>query len=298
MDIQSILKIDFVKILINEVCGDNTQLVVRENSFAVRSCVEGERDVHRIILLPPRGYTANAINQMNSHDEASYATIEVKGSIREGRNGFSKLKNCLLVASRDENGEVSSLNQPYLTYDLREFDPNLTIKKHSAGSAPFTVVKNDGFGFYHNLINFTNEWLVLQLHKQLRPQKSVDLEPHLKNIALSHASILRNLYDAIVEHGDGIFKKYPGLVADVTSLPPTISLPALGEMLYVHDSGMHEACTAFAVILKIGNQHPEKTSEFLRRAMTNKDIPTYYAEQLLGKIHKATESKQLETAIA
>lgn len=291
MDIQTVLKIGFVKALIGEVCGDETELVVRDNSYAVRSKVEGERDVHRIILLPPRGFTANAINQMNSHDEADYATIEVKGAIKDGKRGFSKLKDCLLVASKDENGSVSDLNQPYLTYDVEEGSQfGLTLKKHSAGTAPFPVVKNNGFGFYHNLVNLTDDWLVLKLHKRLRPQKSVDLEPHLQNLPQSNADALRGLYESIVEHGDSIFKQTPQLVEKVLDLPLNQSLPALGEMLYVHDSGMHEACTAFAVILKIGNKYPDTVSTFLNSATEADSIPSYYAQQLTGKIERKSQT--------
>jgi len=287
MDINTVLKIDFVKALVSNVCGDEVDLVVRDNSFAVRSNTETERDIHRVILLPPKGFTANAPDQMNSHDEADYATIAVKGAIKEDKQGFSKLRNCLLVASKNENGTVSELNQPYLTYDLEEGDQfGLTLKKHSAGTAPFPVVKNNGFGFYHNLVNLTDEWLALQLHKRLRPQKAVDLEPYLKEIPKDSAVALKKLYEAIVEHGDGIFEQTPELVQEVLNLPLNNSLPVLGEMLYVHDSGMHEACTAFGVILKIGNKHPETVTNFLDSALKTQSIPSYYAQQLIAKIDK------------
>lgn len=287
MDIHSVIQIDFVKALIAAVCGPDTELVVRNDSFAIRSQKEAERDIHRIIVLPPRGFTANAINQMNSHDEASDATIEVKGVIRDGKRGFSKLKDCLLVASKHENGVVSELTHPYLTFDLSEQNgPDLTLTKHSAGVAPFSVVKSDGYGFYHNLINLTDEWLVLKLHKKLRPQKPVNLDPHLRKLSATQGHMLTALYKAIVNHGDAVFQTTPHLVDAITALPAQIPLPALAEMLYVHDSGKHEACTAFAVMLKIGQKAPMITTQFLKRAMSKETIPRYYAEQLIGKIQK------------
>lgn len=291
MDINNVLETSFVKTLIHEVCGDEIQLVSRGNSFAVRRRQEDDRDIYRVILLPPRGFTANAIEQMNSHDEADFATIQIKGAVKKGKSGFSKLKDCLLVASKDENGAVSELTHPYLTFDGRgNSDPDLTLKRHSSGTAPFPVVKNNGFGFYHNLINLTDDWLVLKLHKRLRPQKVVNLEPVLQGLEKQHANVLRIFYQSIVKYGDDIFSKSPTIVRAVLELPIDKSLPALGEMLYVHDSGMHEACTVFGVILKMGNQCPDPVIDFLTKAHKERLVPPYYAEQLIGKIYSKLRS--------
>ena len=289
MEINDVLKKDFVKALVRQVCGDDTTLVERDTSFAVRATEEGDRDVHRVILLPPRGFTANAPNQMNSHDEADFATIEVKGAIKEGKHGFSKLSDCLLVASHNEDGAVSRLNQPYLTFQVdADQRGETTLKKHSAGGSPFAVVKSDGFGFYHNLINLTDEWLALKLHKRLRPQKTVELEPHLEYLSKEEASHLGRLYSAVVQHGDAVFAKEPDLVNGLKKFPVQRILPALGEMLFVHDSGMHEACTVFAIILKLSKDHPQEVAAYLDEARSSKAVPSYYATQLLGKIAKST----------
>ena len=285
-DIESILKKQFVKALAQRVCGDDIEVIERPAAFMVRKKEEGERDLHRLILLPPKGYTANTPNQTNSHDEAEYATIQVKGTVREGKQAFSKVKDCLLVASFHENGAVSELNKPYLTFDLDDRDPDLVTELHSAGGSPFPVVKSDGFGFYHNLINTADDWLVLVLHKRLRLQKAIDLESHLSVLQNEHAEVLKALYHGIIEHGDEVFTKSPQLVDSVTKMPPAIALPTLGEMLYVHDTGRHEACTAFAVILKIGKANPQMVTEFLQKNMKAKTIPPYYAVQLIDKINK------------
>ena len=288
MDINQVLRTDFVRALVGQVCGDDTTLVTRDNSFAVRATNEGDRDIRRVILLPPRGFTANAPDQMNSHDEAEFATIEVKGAIKDGKNGFSKLRDCLLVASHNEDGAVSGLNQPYLTFQIDAAQlGKTTLKKHSAGGAPFAVVKSDGFGFYHNLINLTDEWLALKLHKRLRPHKSVELEKHLIGLPEEEAAHLRRLHQAVVRDGDAVFIKEAGLIDGLRKLPLPRVLPALGEMLYVHDSGMHEACTVFAIILKLSKDHPKEVAAFLEDARSSETVPGYYATQLLGKIAKA-----------
>lgn len=292
MELETILDKNYIQDLIKEVCGHDTEIVKRRDSFAVRSKVESDRDIYRIILLPPQGFTANEINQMNSHDEAEKATIEVKGAVKENKHAFSKLKDCLLVASTHENGTVSDLHEPYLTFNLGEENksPDLIMQKHSSGKAPFYVVKNDGFGFYHNLVNLTDDWLVLKLHKVLRAQKKVNLEPLLKNMQDEEASIYKELYNSIIEIGDNIFKERLDLINKIVNLPLRNTMPMLSEMLYIHDSGMHEACSVFALILKISKRNPEGVIKFLKTAIKENVIPVYYANQLIGKIERYLEN--------
>ncbi len=285
MNIQEILQKNYVQDLVTDICGEAVEILERKDCYIVRSKVEGERDIHRLIILPPKGFTANEINQMNSHDEAESATIQVKGAVKEGKRSFSKLSKCLLVASSDRSERVSDLNQPYLTFGLEAgLSSGLDLKQHSSGESPFYVVKSDGYGFYHNLVNVTDEWLVLKLHKILRPQRGVNLERVTKNIQDEQADILKNLYFAIVHNGDNVFSVEPAAVRAVMSVPLKDSLPVLGEMLHVHDSGMHEACTVFAIILKIAKFRPKETYDYLVRTLVTRSIPAYYANQLIGKI--------------
>lgn len=287
MDINFVLNENYVRDLVLRVCGAKTELVTRPASYLIRSISEEDRDIQRIIVLPPRGYTADRIEQMNSHDEAEFATIEIKGAVRKDKNSFSVLRNCLLVASIPQNGKTSELNKPYMTFDIgSDSNPDLTLEKKSAGMAPFTVVKPDGYGFYHNLVNLSDEWLVLQLYKRLRPQRPVSLAPHLEGLLTGQAESLSALYDAVVQYGDGIYKKTPALIENIVRMPIQKTLPALAEMLYVHDSGRHEACSVFSIILKIGKMHPDLVKGFLRASVERHSVPSYYAEQLISKIDK------------
>ncbi len=287
VDINTVLRTHFVQALVRRVCGEDIDIIKRPASFAIRRRIEDERDVERIIILPPRGYSADAANQTNSHDEAERATLEIKGAVRPGRQGFSRLRDCLLFAAFHGRGAVSDLDKPYMVFDLGENrTPGLITSLHSAGEAPFPVVKNSGFGFYHNLINATDDWLVLHLRKRHRPMKAVDLEPHLSVLPEKEADALRRLYQAILRHGDGVFQKTPRLIEKISGMEPEHALPALGEMLYVRDTGRHEACTAFAIILKIGKTAPEQTTAFLQETLNAESVPRYYAFQLIEKIRR------------
>jgi len=75
-------------------------------------------------------------------------------------------------------------------------------------------------------------------------------------------------------------------VEGLKKFPVQRVLPALGEMLFVHDSGMHEACTVFAMILKLSKDNPKEVTAYLEEARSSKAVPGYYATQLLDKIAK------------
>lgn len=293
-DLQTILKKHFVSALIKKICGNDEPDIIDRggNAYVFRRKEEPSQRLKRIIILPPLGYTANALNQTNSHDEALRATIEIVGGVKINSASFSKKRDCLLVAAFNRNCGISNLNKPYLTFRQEDLDPTengtpgLVKEWHSAGEPPFAVVRENGDGFYHNLLNQSHDWLVLVLNKHLRPLKGVELESALTNVSEEQADILRGFYEGIKLWGDQLFNYRPAAVEWVVELPPEKSLPALREMLYVHDTGKHEACTVFATILKIGRRNPETVTAFLQKSIAEKTIPEYYAQQLMGKIGK------------
>jgi hypothetical protein len=284
-NVEQVLQQHFVRALTRRICGDDPDVIERPAAFVLRRKDEGDdRYLRRLILLPPHGYTANDRQEACSHDEAESAKIAIQGAIREGKRGFSKIKDCLLIAAFNRSSRVSALDEPYLTFSLDGQDSELKLVRHSAGEPPFHVVKPNGEGFYHNLINLSDDWLLLQLDKTLRPQKQVDLAPHLRPMQDEHARLLSQLYEAVVAQGDGIFRTQLALVNAVTALPSAITLPALGEMLHVHDTGRHEACSVFAIILKVGKAQPDVVLNYLSNAREGGSIPAYYADQLTAKI--------------
>ncbi|MBI1301217.1 MAG: hypothetical protein GC137_06095 [Alphaproteobacteria bacterium] len=289
MNLKDALKPHFVKALLRNTVGDDPDVIVRPASFFFRKKDEDEREMHRVILIPPAGYTADAPNKMNSHDEAERATIEVVGGIRVGKRGFSRLKDALLFAGKNENGKTSELDKPYMVYSIDDPDPDLVLSRHSSGEPPFHVVKPDGFGFYHNLTNTSGDWLALKLHKICRPMREVNLTPHLQGLEEGHANALKRLYQGILLHGDGVFEHMPSAVHNIEAIPIADALPALGEMLYVRDTGRHEACTAFAMILKLGRKDRATVMGYLTETLDAQTVPQYYANQLMAKIEGNTD---------
>ncbi len=292
-NIHEILETDFVKRLRSMVCGDVFEIVERPAAYFVKQpdSIEDQRDINRLIILPPFGYTANVKNQTNCFHAVETATIQIRGAVREGKRAFSKIKECLMVVSFDQMDKVSHLDKPYQEFDIMDESPQFNKVTRSAGEMPFHVVGIDGKGFYHTLINTTDEWLILQLHKVMRPQKKVDISECYMGLQDEHSAIIQRLYDGIITHGDALFSEDTSLVNSVVKMPPSLILPALGEMLYIRDTGKHETCTAFALILKLGRNYPKIVTKFLKQKLQTKAIPKFFAEQLMKKIEAVQNQK-------
>lgn len=285
MTLKELLKKQFVKAAIERTCGSSMEIITRPASFVLKGEeVSNPNKVSRVIILPPKGYTANARDQMNSHDEARRATIEFKGALRPDKQSFSKLKLALLFSAINKTDKTNDLDVPYQEYN--QGSTNVVSKIYSGGEPPFSVAKEDGYGFYHNLTNLTNEWLFLILNKELRLQKSVALDDKLSGLPENESRALRDLYKGIVKYGDEIFNRTAETVNKVVQIAPEKSLPALGEMLYAYDTGKHEACSVFATIMKIGKRKPHETLQFLNEAINANSVPEYYANQLSQKIYR------------
>ena len=63
-------------------------------------------------------------------------------------------------------------------------------------------------------------------------------------------------------------------------------VPALIEALNILETGKHEPCTVYAIILKIGRKQPQKTLAFLQEAKKAEEAPKYYLDELIKKIEK------------
>jgi hypothetical protein len=282
--IHKIIQSSPLRFLIKDIFDNlEWELVTRPASFLIKEKSEDDYKLYRIIILPPHGHTADHVNEMNPHPEARRAKITVRGGVREEKTGFSVLKQVLKYCYLDGRkvGTVVG-NHPYvkITQSMEKYHEVVKSTKET-----FFVVRENGVGFYHNLINISNEWLILLLEKELRLSKTMDIESRLEGLEEDDQQSLRKLIHAIKAVGDGIFTEHPELVNTISELSPNIAMPALIEALNIHDSGRHEACSVYAMILKIGKKHSQEVCRQLARAVEYNLAPRYYAEELLQKLN-------------
>lgn len=276
-DITEILSAPVMHTTISNVLGGEPYYVVeRSGAYVLSGRKEPSDRCRRIIVLKPKGFTSNSLDELSSHPEAMEAAIEIKGAARPMNRGYFPVKDCLEYAYLDRDGVETNGKYPYASAlnATRELKTSRTR---------FKVVKRNYHGFYHNLINLTDEWLVLVLDKKLNLAKQVDYSL-IEGLGKRQREALYALVEGVETSGDGVFKNKPDVVKRVCSMNPGTGLPALITLLNVEERGMHEQCTIFAIILKIAKKHPALALRLLKKAEENEVAPAYYLRELLKKV--------------
>src|SRR3989338_7388664 len=155
-----------------------TIIIERPASFIIKLTTEPEDKIFRIILLPPKGFTSNEIDRLSPHPEARMAKIEIKGGIKLDKKGFSLLKNVIRYQYYMTRNIKITRDEPYPKTNNKNYQEKIISSKRK-----FFVIKENGVGFYHNLVNLSDEWVLLILEKELRLQKVPKLNKIIKPLA-------------------------------------------------------------------------------------------------------------------
>ena len=275
--ISEVLSAPVVRATINNILGSGPyELVERPGAYVLSLQKEPADRCKRVIILKPKGFTSNSLDELSSHPEAMDATIEIKGAARPAKNGYFPIKNCVEFVHYDKDGAETTPDYPYASADgaFREVKTSRTR---------FKVVKRNYYGFYHSLVNLTDEWLVLVLSKRLNLSKPVDYSL-IEGLGKRQRNAFYALAEDVKKNGDGIFKEDAKALRRVYSMDPRVSLPALITLLNVEEKGRHEQCTVFATILKIARKYPALALRFLKKAAKDETAQPYYLNELLKKV--------------
>lgn len=80
--VNAVLESPPVRHLINSLFSDKeSELVTRAASYVLKLSEEPTDKNSRIILLPPRGFTTNKVNELLPYAEARWAKITVNGYV-------------------------------------------------------------------------------------------------------------------------------------------------------------------------------------------------------------------------
>lgn len=280
--INEILKSQLIKTEIKNYFGDKEiELVERPASYIIKEKNENKNKVFRLIILIPKGFTANNVDEMFSHPEARRAKIEIKGGIGPGKKGFNLLKDSLkYISYKNRNVDLID-NYPYVKVDAKN---PLYQEEIKSSREKFWVVKEDGKGFYHNLINLTNEWLLLILEKELDFQKPINLKDKISKLAIDEQKLVNNFFNLLKDKGDKIFEENLSITSEITKIDIKKILPIFIEMLNIPETGKHEQCSVYAIILKFGKKNKQITKDYLNEALKNNFAQLYYLNELIKKL--------------
>lgn len=274
--------------LLNEtrkyVLSDKIAMVNRKShSYILKNRTEEGSIIKRIIVLPPGGFTTDHIDELSCHPEVRYAKLTFKGGIRKYNKGFIKLKKSLkyVYYITKKIDKITDFAEATIDLNNEFFKEEL-----KSSNETFYVVREDGTGFYHNLINMSKEWVVLILEKHLKQTRPLLIESIIKNYPSSEQQTIKNITEALSREGDYIFYKEPNLVNDVIHINVKRVLPVLINLLNIGETGKHEQCTVFAIILKIAKNDPRNSLPIIARSLQDRAAPGYYLEELTEKIKK------------
>ena len=268
----------FQKTLKKFLGGGNFEVVVRPACFFVRLKSEDAKFIKRIIVFPPHGFTGGEINLLNPHPEARKARVKILGKINPTKKGFKPLiREVKFDFSLTRNIPTEEMSA-YARFSEKYCKSQLKSWKNW-----FYVVRENGWGNFYSLINFSNEWAIALLEKELIDQKAINIKFYLEKLPEPQGEKLRIALLKIEQVGDKIFDNKT-FVAELLKFPSKILVPLLIQMLNAQETGKHEYCTFFALLLKVAKENKKLVFEEVNRAIELKSASYYYLEDLSRKL--------------
>ena len=203
------------------------------------------------------------------------------GGIKPNREGFNLIKKVIKFIYYTKREIKTIENYPYVLADKN--NPYYKEKIKSSREK-FFAVKENGEGFYHNLINLSDEWVLLILEKELRLQKEMNITSKIEGLNEKQKEIIKDLIKSVQENGDKIFNENKELIKRLLELKTNEAFPILIEGLNIYETGKHEPCTIYALILKFAKRDKELATKYLKEALEKNDAPEYYLNELSKKL--------------
>lgn len=254
-------------------------IVDRKTSRVIRLGDEPLDTVTRIVLLPPGGSTAGEYSgELHDHDrfsphpEALSAKVTVRGGVAPGRTGFRKIDRAIKFAYFTKR-DVDVGEKDYYKEQFK-----------SSHTPPFSVVKPDGYGFWHTLVNMSNEWVLLVVEKRLAAQSPLDVEKIIASVPPEKRGHVRQLVSEIRVHGDKVFLGNGDPLFQLRDLGTETLVRVLIALLNMPEHGNHESCTVVALLLKLAKGEREAVRQACQRALENNEAPAFYLKEVLHKL--------------
>jgi hypothetical protein len=269
-----------VQKLIKEIFRDSPiEVASRESSRTIKLQEEPDGEIRRIIVLFPHGTTAGEYSGelqehelFNPYPEALEAQVQIKGGVAPGRRGYRKI-NDVIKFSYFTTRDADVLKKDGLKEELK-----------SSHTAPFRVVKPNGFGFWHSLQNMSDEWVLLIVEKKLVAAKPMQVEEILEQLDTQKHERVNAVIENIKKQGDHIFEHNVNPLVELSDIDQNVLIHVLIALLNIPEHANHEPCTVVALLLKIAHQNREAVREACQQALEKSLAPRFYLDEILGKI--------------
>lgn len=278
---QDIFQSALFKKTANKFFGNKkVEIIRRPACYFIKVNEKNSRLIKRIIIFPPQGFTANKINLLNPHPETRNARVYIFGKIDPTKKGFKPVREEIKFNFSLTRDIPTEKNTPYAT-----FSENYCGSQLKSWRNWFYVIKETGWGNFHNLINVSDEWVLALLEKELSDVKKINIEIYLGKLSKKEKSSLQTKLNKIIRKGDEIFSDKI-FVKEFLKYNPEILVPLLIRMLNIQETGKHEPCTFFALLLKEAKNNKKLVLYEVKKAINLKSAPHYYLSDLKKKLIK------------
>lgn len=282
--LDDILSCPLFKATVAEYLGEGElSLTNRKSCYFVRKIdenvlPENKLLIVRLLLLPPGGFTGIRRNILSVHPEARTVKLRILGAIAPEKRGYKPLIREIEFMYAPIRQVPTSAELPYAYYS-----DEYCRKELKSWRSWFYAVKEDGWGNFHSLVNLSGEWAVIVVEKELIDHKPIKIANFLNELDNQKARHLQHLLQMIQLQGDAFFTK-PQQIEEILSFPPSILVPILIRLLNVPETGKHEPCTYFGLLLKLSKQRRSLVMAEVQQAISLQVAPSYYLHDLKRKL--------------
>ena len=154
----------------------------------------------------------------------------------------------------------------------------------SSHTPAFTVVKPNGYGFWHALTNTGNEWVVLILEKELTPQRPASIEAALEDLSQNQKDRLLTFSAEIARSGDHVFERSANPLDTFGDVPRDTLARFFVALLNTPEGANHEQCTAVALLLKLAKTDKKTVIRTCKQSLKSSEAPSFYLKDILRKL--------------
>ncbi|MCX6806814.1 MAG: hypothetical protein NT135_01690 [Candidatus Berkelbacteria bacterium] len=276
---EEILASQLVRKEIKDVFNNQIYNVVKRKScYIIRLKNESGELIKRIIILPPNGSTAGEYSglladhdKFSPHPETLEAVATIKGGIAPGRLGYRKIDRAIKFS-------YFSKQEVDFTKDM----PKVEYK--SSHTPPFRVVRRSGSGFWHNLQNLSNEWVLLILEKKLIASSPLKIDKAMGDLKGDEKDKILDLFQKIKNQGDHIFENNSNPLENLLGIGTKYIILALISALNLREHANHEPCTAVALLLKMAKINKNLVLKECHDALRSNRAPAFYLNDIINKL--------------
>lgn len=260
--------------------GEAYRIIKRKSSYIIRLKNEPIDSVKRMIILPPNGSTAGEYSglladheKFSPHPETLEASLIIKGGVAPGRLGYRKIDRAVKFS--------------YFTKRDVDFKEDSAKAEFKSSHIPaFKVVKPNGYGFWHNIQDLSNEWVLLVLEKKLKASNPVNIDKLLQELQPKQRAEIQSLISKIADQGDHIFESKVNPLDDLSDIDVKYVARALISALNLPEHANHEPCTAVALLLKLAKDNKQVVLQECQKALAENSAPVFYLDDIINKLRK------------